>query len=123
MISIWSDVVFNNYSNFSGRATRGEFWWFTLANIIISFIVGIVIGLVAVMMGLPALAYLTWVFGLAILLPSIALAVRRLHDTGRSGWWYLFGLVPIIGTITLLVFYCLKGDPEENEYGEPAWEG
>ena len=87
------------YADFSGRATRPEYWWFVL------FVVlgGILLSLISSILG--------GVFSLATLLPSLAAATRRLHDTQRSGWWQLIGLVPVIGVIVLLVFLAQEGKP------------
>ncbi|MDH6440942.1 MULTISPECIES: DUF805 domain-containing protein [unclassified Streptomyces] len=102
--------VLKKYAVFSGRARRKEYWMYTLFVTII-YIVLAVIGVVAKQTWIPI------VFYVAILLPSLAVLVRRLHDTGRSGWWVLFGLVPLAGGITLLVFTCLDGEPSDNKYG------
>ncbi len=87
------------YADFSGRATRPEYWWFVL------FVVlgGILLSLISSILG--------GIFSLATLLPSLAAATRRLHDTQRSGWWQLIGLVPVIGVIVLLVFLAQEGKP------------
>ena len=98
------------YAVFSGRARRKEYWMFILfAGIAYLALLGIGYAIDMVWIGI--------IFYLAILLPALGVAVRRLHDTGRSGWWILFGLVPLVGGITLLVFYCLDGDQGENKYG------
>ncbi|MET7692266.1 DUF805 domain-containing protein [Streptomyces sp. NPDC005483] len=102
--------VLKKYAVFSGRARRKEYWMYTLFVTII-YIVLAVIGAVAKQAWIPIIFYV------AILLPSLAVLVRRLHDTGRSGWWVLFGLVPLAGGITLLVFTCLDGEPGENKFG------
>ncbi len=106
----WYTKVLKNYVTFSGRARRKEYWMFFLFNFIISIVFGIVTGII----GLPELAYL---YSLAVLLPSIAVGVRRLHDTGRSGWWLLIGLVPLIGAIVLIIFF-VQDSLEENQYGD-----
>ena len=102
--------VLKKYAVFSGRARRKEYWMYTLFVTII-YIVLAVIGVVAKQTWIPI------VFYVGILLPSLGVLVRRLHDTGRSGWWVLFGLVPLAGGITLLVFTCLDGEPSDNKYG------
>lgn len=97
-----------NWKNFSGRTRRSAFWYAVLANAIVSWILGFVSGLLD-------LAIIAGLYTLAALVPSIALGVRRLHDTGRSGWWYLLGLIPI-ANIVLLVFFCQDSQPD-NQYG------
>jgi len=104
-------VVRDNYANFKGRARRKEFWMFVLFNFIISFTLGIV----GYIIGTPLLSNL---YSLAIFIPSIAVAVRRLHDIGKSGWWLLIAFIPIIGFIWLIVLYATEGDSGPNEYGE-----
>lgn len=99
-----------NVTTFSGRASRSAFWWFVLGGAIVGFIVGII----AAVAKIPALIY---VVDVIFALLSLSVAVRRLHDSGRSGFWWLIGLILIIGTIPLLVFYCLPGTPGENSYG------
>lgn len=103
--------VFTQYVGFSGRARRSEYWWFCLANIIINSILsglGRNIGLFSVLSG---------IYGLAVLLPALAVAVRRLHDIGKSGWWFLLNLIPLVGQIILIVWYCKDSEPGENQYG------
>jgi uncharacterized membrane protein YhaH (DUF805 family) len=111
----WYMDVLRKYAVFSGRAGRPEFWWFTLANIIVSLAIEIVIGL---LIGRGLGQGLASLYSLAVLLPSIGVAIRRLHDTNRSGWWILIGFVPIIGWIVLIVFYASQGSATENNYGD-----
>ena len=98
-----------NWKNFSGRSRRSAYWYAFLANMIIAFVLGFASGLV------DALSILTSLYSLAFLVPSIALAVRRLHDTGHSGWWYLIALTGI-GCIVLLIWFCQDSQPD-NQYG------
>ena len=105
------DVLKNKYALFSGRARRMEYWMFTLFNVIISFALGFIEGI----LGGPGILGL--IYGLAVLIPGIAVTIRRLHDTDRSGWWLLIIFVPIIGALVLLVFMILEGTPGENQYG------
>ncbi|MGY1500069.1 DUF805 domain-containing protein [Streptomyces sp. QTS52] len=102
--------VLKKYAVFSGRARRKEYWMFALFVAIISIVLAIIDAAIGSQI-------LTLLFSLAILLPGLGVGVRRLHDTGRSGWWILFGIVPLVGSITLLVFACLEGDAGENKYG------
>ena len=103
-------AVLKNYAGFSGRARRAEYWQFTLFNII-ALVACFVIDLAIHSPILYAL------YALAVLVPSLAVAVRRLHDTDRSGWWLLLGLIPLVGGIVLLVFVCLEGTRGNNKYG------
>ncbi len=103
-------TCFSKYVTFSGRARRSEFWWFYLFTIILFIVVGIIDAAI----GNSILGYLLF---LAIVLPSLAATMRRLHDTGRAGWWVLIGLVPFIGAISLIVFECQDSQPGTNQYG------
>ncbi|WP_431677005.1 DUF805 domain-containing protein [Kitasatospora sp. KL5] len=106
----WYLAVLKNYVGFGGRARRKEYWMYALVN----FAVYVVLGIVGYLLDT---SLLTALYGLAVLLPSLAVTVRRLHDTGRSGWWLLIGLVPFVGAIALIVFAVLEGQPGDNEYG------
>tara|TARA_R110002095_G_scaffold25573_3_gene26184 strand:+ start:1296 stop:1691 length:396 start_codon:yes stop_codon:yes gene_type:complete len=112
----WYLAVINKYVDFSGRARRKEYWMFFLFNIIISFVVSLLGGLIGGKDGLLTLS-LPSLYTLFIFLPSLAVTVRRLHDTNRSGWWILITLVPFIGALILFVFTILDSDPNSNEYG------
>ena len=105
------DVVKNKYATFSGRARRKEYWMFFLINLLIAMGIGIVEAII----GLGGI--LGILYALALLIPGIAVSVRRLHDTGRSGWWLLIGFIPFIGWIVVLVFMVLDSQPGDNEYG------
>lgn len=107
----WYLTVLKNYAGFSGRAGRSEFWYFVLMSIIVSFVLGIIDGMFGT-------AVLGIVYALAVLIPNIALAVRRLHDIGKSGWWLLVGFIPVVGFFVLLYFYILAGDAEANVFGD-----
>lgn len=115
----------SNYVNFSGRASRAEFWWWILALLIANVVTGLIDGaIVAPLLGFETFGEdagqpLSFLLALALLLPCIAAGVRRLHDTDRSGWWLLLGLIPLIGTLILLYFYILQGDEEANRFGAP----
>ena len=112
----WYLSVLKNYVGFSGRARRKEYWMFTLINAI----VGAIINVIQLILGLE-LPYLYIFFhGLSpffVLLPVLALAIRRLHDTDRSGAWALLFFVPFIGWLVLLVFFCTEGTSGSNRYG------
>ncbi len=105
-------AIQQNYCNFSGRASRSEFWWFQL----FGFILGIVIGIVFCW-SQTTLNIVTCIVNLALLLPSLGLVVRRLHDIGKSGWWIFIALIPIVGWILLIVWYCKDSQMETNQYG------
>jgi uncharacterized membrane protein YhaH (DUF805 family) len=114
----WYLKVIRNYVGFSGRARRKEYWMFALINILISIVLGVVDGMFGLKVGgEQGAGLLGLIYSLAILLPSIAVGVRRLHDTGRSGWWMLIAFVPLIGVIVLIVFFVLDSQPGSNEYG------
>jgi uncharacterized membrane protein YhaH (DUF805 family) len=102
--------VFGNYVTFSGRARRSEFWWFSLFATILYLAVSIVDAAIGS-------SVLGIIVALALLLPSLAVTVRRLHDTGRSGWWILIGLIPLVGAIVLLVFECQNSQLGSNNFG------
>jgi len=107
----WYMDVLKKYAVFNGRARRKEYWMFFLFNLIIFLVIGFVEGL----FGSPGIIGV--LYSLAILIPGIAVSVRRLHDTGRSGWWLLIGFIPLLGVIVLLVFMVLDSKPGENQYG------
>jgi uncharacterized membrane protein YhaH (DUF805 family) len=107
----WYLEALKKYAVFGGRSRRMEYWYFVLFNIIVSIVLGAIDAL------LGTLGLLSGLYGLAILIPSLAVTVRRLHDIDRSGWWILIALVPLIGTIVLLVFALLEGTPGTNRYG------
>jgi len=102
--------VLSQYATFSGRARRSEFWWFAL----FAFLLYIVAGIIDAAIGNQVVGLLV---ALALFIPSLAVTVRRLHDTGRSGWWILVGLIPLVGFIVLLVFEVQDSQPGTNNYG------
>ncbi len=104
-------VVRDNYANFNGRASRQEYWMFVLFNIIFAVVAMVVDGV----LGLGFIIYLLYM--LAVLIPGIAVFVRRMHDIGKSGWWFFISLIPLIGGIWLLVLLATDGSSEDNNYG------
>lgn len=114
----WYLKVLKKYAVFSGRARRKEYWYFILFNILINIILSVVDGLTGNFDPATNMGLLSGVYTLAILIPSIAVSVRRLHDTGRKGWWILISLVPLIGAIVLLIFLVQNSKPGQNQYGE-----
>lgn len=107
----WYLDVLKKYAVFSGRARRQEFWMFFLFNIIISFLISIIEGVIHLS------GILSTIYSLGVLVPSLAVGARRLHDTGRSGWWLLISLIPLIGAIALIYFTVQDSQPGENTYG------
>ncbi len=98
------------YFNFEGRARRSEFWWFVLAN----FCASIVLSFLGNLINFP---WLTTILSLALLIPSLGLTARRLHDIGKSGWMMLISIIPIVGAILLIIWCAKDGDPQPNQYG------
>jgi uncharacterized membrane protein YhaH (DUF805 family) len=105
----------NNYANFSGRARRSEFWWFVLFNFCVQIATSIVDTILATLIGINVLSFIVM---LALIVPGIAVSVRRMHDIGRSGWFVLLGLIPLVGPIILIIWYVKPGTPGPNQYGE-----
>lgn len=119
---------FRKYVTFSGRASRSEYWWWALFYVLLFVVAGILDsilfpGSTGVQAGDGRIAYsggaISAIAGLALLLPSLAVTVRRLHDTDRSGWWVLISLIPLIGAIVLLFFLASKGTLGVNRFGQP----
>ena len=111
-------AMWKNYAKFSGRARRSEYWWVILAQTLISTAFSL-INMAAGDSVLGAVANVVIsVYGLATLIPMISLAVRRLHDIEKSGWWYLLNCIPCIGSIILIVFFCKEGTAGSNRYGD-----
>ncbi|WP_452223607.1 DUF805 domain-containing protein [Lacinutrix chionoecetis] len=110
-------VVRDNYANFEGRARRQEYWMFTLINVLIIIALAIVSGILVGVTEEPAFMIIYALYALAVLIPGLAVSVRRLHDQGKSGWYYLVSLIPFVGGIWLLVLMATEGDYGPNEYG------
>lgn len=120
MVDWFKKVVKENYANFDGRARRSEYWYFVLANFLLVLSISIAGGIVV---GLLNLESLSFIFGglyalvsLGLIIPSLAVAVRRLHDVGRSGWFLLIALIPLAGLV-LLYFYVQDSEPGTNQWG------
>jgi uncharacterized membrane protein YhaH (DUF805 family) len=105
--------VLKKFSDFSGRATRREFWMFLLFNALFA---GVTFGIDVVMLLSVGVGFANILYMLAVFVPGVAVTVRRLHDTGRSGWWILIALVPVAG-LALLVLLCLDSEPAANRFG------
>ena len=111
------DILKTKYSLFDGRAGRQEFWMFALFSIIVSIVLSIIDGILGLSVG-GGLGLLGTIYGLAVLVPSIAIGCRRLHDVGQSGWLQLLALIPIVGALILIfAFYIKIGTPGENKFG------
>ncbi len=113
LVNTWKTVVLERFAKFDGRAGRAEYWWFVLANIIAYILLAILTQIASI------LVILLIGFWLAIIVPSIAVAIRRLHDTNKSGWFLLISLIPLVGGIILLVFLATPGDAGANTFGAP----
>jgi uncharacterized membrane protein YhaH (DUF805 family) len=122
MIEWYKKVVFENYANFKGRARRSEYWYFALANGLISIlliVVGVAIGSIfgdALTGGIIGYVFFG-LYTLATILPGLGVVVRRLHDVGKSGWFYLVAFIPFIGGIWILILFCTEGNRGPNQYG------
>ena len=114
----WYPEVQKKYAVFNGRARRQEYQYFFLFNIIIQIVITIVGGATGSLSPDAGMGLLGGIYMLAVLIPSIAVGVRRLHDINRSGWWLLISLIPLIGVIVLIVFLASDSKPERNQYGE-----
>jgi uncharacterized membrane protein YhaH (DUF805 family) len=112
----WYLEVLRKYAVFDGRARRQEYWMFVLISTLLPFVALMLASVLGMQMGNGATVLLA-VYYVAVLLPSIAVWVRRLHDTGRSGWWVLASFVPLLGTIALLVFSLQDSETGTNQYG------
>ncbi len=116
LIDAWKLVVLERYAKFDGRAGRAEFWWFALANFILYFVLGLLFQVSAIFVVVYIIAVL------ALIVPSIAVTVRRLHDTDKTGWLVLLAFIPFVGSIILIVLCAIAGDQGANQYG-PVPEG
>lgn len=108
--------VLKKYAVFGGRAARKEYWMFVLFNVIVSLVFFFLDTVLE-------LGFLNPIYSLAVLLPALAVAVRRMHDIGRSGWWVLICLVPVVGTVILIVWLATDSQPGQNLYGANPKEG
>ncbi|MFZ2510911.1 MAG: DUF805 domain-containing protein, partial [Gordonia sp. (in: high G+C Gram-positive bacteria)] len=124
--------VFQKYATFDGRASRAEFWWWTLANFVVVLVLYALVFAFAfsgdgsgsgmsVIGGIFGILLL--IYALAVIVPSIAVTVRRLHDAGYSGWFYLVTFIPFVGGIALIVLCAMETSPKAAQYGPPAPEG
>lgn len=113
----WFVAALKKYAVFGGRSRRREYWYFVLFSSIITVALVIVDSAIGTFDSTVGLGLLSGLFSLAILIPSIAVSVRRLHDIDRTGWWFLISFIPLIGTIVLLVFAVLDSTSGGNRFG------
>lgn len=116
----WYLTVLKKYAVFNGRARRKEYWYFVLFNFLIALVLGFIDGILGLVAEGSGFGLLGGLYTLAVFIPSLAVAIRRLHDTGRSGWWLLISLIPLVGAIILLVFLVSDSQPGRNQYDSPA---
>ena len=120
IIGNYKNVLTNKYSDFKGRASRSEYWLFVLVNVAISIVFQILMSVVrGSTTGTLFVAGFFGVIGLALLVPGLAISVRRMHDIGKGGEWIFINLVPFIGAIWFLVLCIKEGEPTANRFGEP----
>jgi len=112
----WYLQALKKYAVFSGRARRKEYWFFVLFYVIIVVVLSIIDAMLGLQFG-QGVGILSTIYMLAVLIPGLAVGVRRLHDINKSGWWILIGFVPIIGPIILLIFALMGGTAGDNTYG------
>jgi uncharacterized membrane protein YhaH (DUF805 family) len=104
------NLTTSTYAQFSGRASRSEYWWFALASLLVIIVAAFIDGAT----GGVAVTLLAYLF---IIIPGLAVSVRRLHDTNRSGWYLLLNFIPLVGTILLFIWSVTPGDKKANQYG------
>lgn len=112
----WFLKVVKSFS-FEGRARRKEYWMFVLVAVVIALVLGFIDGMLGTYSLSTGIGLMGGIFSIAILIQSIAVGVRRLHDTGRSGWWLLIAFIPFVGPIIVLVLMALEGKQDDNQYG------
>ena len=113
----WYLEVLKKYAVFGGRARRKEYWYFQLFNLLIYIVITIIDSVTGTISPEVGFGLLWGIYSLAVLIPGFAVAVRRFHDIGKSGWWLLIALVPLVGAIVFLVFTVQDSQPGENQYG------
>lgn len=115
----WYLAVIKDYAVFDGRAGRSEYWMFFLVNLLIAIALAVLDGVIGTFDMFAGMGLLGLLYTLAVLLPGIGVTIRRLHDTGRAGWWILVGFIPLVGGIILLILMVLEGTDGDNAYGPP----
>lgn len=112
-----STCLKESYFGFEGRASRSEYWWFALFAVLLGIVTSIIDGILGTVTA-NGIGLISSIASLALIIPSIAVAVRRLHDTDRSGWFYLLNFIPIIGWIVLIIFFIQQGTNGRNRFGD-----
>ena len=113
----WYLMALRKYATFSGRAQRKEFWFFLATYLLLLFLLAVLDGMLGFFDEDGDVGLLSGLFALSMVLPWLAVCARRLHDTGRSGWWMLVSFVPLVGSLVLLVFLVQDGQPQPNAHG------
>lgn len=115
----WYLKCLKQYFDFSGRARRKEYWLFCLFNLIIAYILNVIDSAIGLTfpVGIVELGILGVIYSLLLFIPGLAVCVRRLHDIGKSGWFYLIGLIPLVGAIIVLIWFCKEGEHKTNKWG------
>jgi uncharacterized membrane protein YhaH (DUF805 family) len=113
----WFLLALKKYAEFSGRSRRSEYWYFVLFYVLIYMGLALVDTLTGSFNAASGMGILSGIYSLGMLIPSIAVGIRRLHDTDRSGWWLLISFVPVIGAIVLIVFFFQDSQPGDNRFG------
>ena len=113
----WYLEVWKKYATFEGRARRKEYWYFQLFNVVAVVVLAFIDLAVGSFSEEAGIGLLSGLYSLAVFIPSIAVTVRRLHDTNRSGWWFLIYFIPLVGAIVMLVFTVLDSQPGANRFG------
>lgn len=112
-------VLAQNYCNFTGRASRSEYWWWVLFMAILGFVIGFILGLFGA--SGSTVQVIQGIVGLVFLLPGLGVAVRRLHDINKSGWWLFLTFIPLVGAIILIIWFCKPSDSGVNAYGDEPY--
>lgn len=111
---IWYATVLRKYFDFEGRARRTELWMFVL----ISFVISSLLSILTLGLGFLERDVILKLYSIAVFIPCLAVTVRRLHDTGKSGFYLFYNLLPVVGQIIILIFLCTEGTPHKNKYGD-----
>lgn len=113
----WFLMALRRYADFNGRSRRSEYWYFVLFVVLIEIVLSILDRMLGLYDGVRGYGWLAALFTLAVFIPHLAVGARRLHDTNRTGWWLLIGLVPVIGAIVLIYFFVQDSQPGSNAWG------